>query len=248
MRLSLKRGFTLIELLVVIAIIAILAAILFPVFAKARDRAQTTACMNNMKQIGTAVQMYLGDSDGKYPMNRLPRTPGAPKPWDGSPYNWHTELTPYVKSTDVGKCPTNPLSKLFPKVAEESGNYPISYSYNGSMFHENSRPGGAPTTIMDVKDPSGTLLVVESRGQWPDLGVWGLWEAGSGQPYRAYLNPKLGAYQIHDKRMNGVFADTHAKSVSMKQTLDEDMWKDSRPEYQGNNLKAIYNKMLAEYR
>ena len=61
-------GFTLIELLVVIAIIAILAAILFPVFAKARDKARTTACLNNMKQLALAIQMYLGDWDDFFPL------------------------------------------------------------------------------------------------------------------------------------------------------------------------------------
>jgi prepilin-type N-terminal cleavage/methylation domain-containing protein/prepilin-type processing-associated H-X9-DG protein len=249
MRSPVRRGFTLIELLVVIAIIAILAAILFPVFAKARDRAQVTACMNNMKQIGIAVQMYLGDYDAKYPMNRLPPTPGAPRPWDGSPFNWHTELTPYVQSKDVWKCPSNALARQFPTVTEESKKFPISYSYNGAMFHESdSRHSGGAATIQSIKDPSGTLLVVESRGQWPDLGPWAL------DGYRSYIpatgqeNGKLGAFQTHDKRMNAVFADTHARSVTMKQTLDDDMWKDARTMYQGDQLKALYNKMFAEYK
>ena len=64
-----RRGFTLIELLVVIAIIAILAAILFPVFAQAREKARTTSCMNNMKQLGTGIQMYLDNWDETYPLS-----------------------------------------------------------------------------------------------------------------------------------------------------------------------------------
>jgi prepilin-type N-terminal cleavage/methylation domain-containing protein/prepilin-type processing-associated H-X9-DG protein len=244
MRSPVRRGFTLIELLVVIAIIAILAAILFPVFAKARERAQVTACMNNMKQIGTATQMYLGDYEGAYPMNRLEPEPAHD--------NWRTELTPYVKSLDVWKCPSNALAKQVPTVADESGRYPISYSYNGSFFHENSRTTHRATTTTDVKDPAGTLLVVESRGQWPDLGPWGIWDGSSA--YRSYNpvtkqhNGKIGAFQTHDKRMNAVFADTHARSVTLKQTLDDDMWKDGRTMYQGDQLKALYNKMLAEYK
>ena len=63
------RGFTLIELLVVIAIIAILAAILFPVFARAREKARITSCQNNMKQLGTAFAMYCSDYDGRMPMD-----------------------------------------------------------------------------------------------------------------------------------------------------------------------------------
>jgi len=239
MRTPVRRGFTLIELLVVIAIIAILAAILFPVFAKARDRASATACLNNMKQIGTALQMYLGDYDGKYPMNRF-----KPEPAD---YNWRTALFTYVQSKDVLKCPTNKFSRYM----EESGKYPISYSLNGSMFHE-GRFGGRAATITDIKDPAGTLFIVESRGRWPDLGPWALYDYGGGSNYRAYHpgvpNEQAGAFQTHSKRMNAVFADTHAKSVSMKETLDNDMWKDSRATYQGDSLKAIYNKMLPEYR
>src|SRR5437660_8242227 len=70
-----RRGFTLIELLVVIAIIAILAAILFPVFAQASEKARQSACISNMKQIGTGVLMYLQDWDDTYPMSRLIRLP-----------------------------------------------------------------------------------------------------------------------------------------------------------------------------
>jgi prepilin-type N-terminal cleavage/methylation domain-containing protein len=67
-----RRGFTLIELLVVIAIIAILAAILFPVFAQAREKARQTQCLNNTKQIGLAFQMYCQDFDERTPQNRIP--------------------------------------------------------------------------------------------------------------------------------------------------------------------------------
>jgi prepilin-type N-terminal cleavage/methylation domain-containing protein len=76
---SFPRGFTLIELLVVIAIIAILAAILFPVFARAKEAAQMRQCASNCRQIGLGIQMYLPDWSGAYPMNRLPDA-GLPGP------------------------------------------------------------------------------------------------------------------------------------------------------------------------
>jgi prepilin-type N-terminal cleavage/methylation domain-containing protein/prepilin-type processing-associated H-X9-DG protein len=88
-----KRGFTLIELLVVIAIIAILAAILFPVFAQARAKARSAACLSNVKQIGTSLMMYVQDYDEM--------TPGA----RGGGWEWWTELMPYIKNLDVLNCP-----------------------------------------------------------------------------------------------------------------------------------------------
>ena len=91
-----KRGFTLIELLVVIAIIAILAAILFPVFQKVRENARRTACLSNLKQIGLAVTQYYQDADEK-----------GPSGWDGYGRcsGWAWQVYPYVKSTAVFKCP-----------------------------------------------------------------------------------------------------------------------------------------------
>ncbi|HEY3415088.1 MAG TPA: prepilin-type N-terminal cleavage/methylation domain-containing protein [Armatimonadota bacterium] len=110
-----KRGFTLIELLVVIAIIAILAAILFPVFAKARNRARNAACVSNLKQIGNALVMYGDDNDGflypqwfsdggvwDYLIGKCPppASPGGPWPQ----LLWATAHSPYCKSMDVYRC------------------------------------------------------------------------------------------------------------------------------------------------
>ncbi|HEY3413362.1 MAG TPA: DUF1559 domain-containing protein [Armatimonadota bacterium] len=240
MRLRITRAFTLIELLVVIAIIAILAGILFPVFAKARERATTIACLSNMKQIGIALQSYLTDYDDKYPMSRLPDATHNLPTLDGTTINWRTELFSYVQSKDVLICPNNRWSKY----PEESGKYAISYALNGSMFHEYAHGTYRPTTTSDVKTPSDTLFIVESRAHYPDLGPWE-WQVG----VTAEHDPKHGAFQIHgNKRMNAVFADTHAKSVSLPETMTNDYWKDPRPAYQGASLAAIINTMQPEYR
>jgi prepilin-type N-terminal cleavage/methylation domain-containing protein/prepilin-type processing-associated H-X9-DG protein len=94
-----RTGFTLIELLVVIAIIAVLAAILFPVFAQARDKARQASCLSNEKQIGTAVMMYAQDHDE-----------GLPPWWTTTQYGpytyWHFHLKPYVKNLGVFICPS----------------------------------------------------------------------------------------------------------------------------------------------
>src|SRR5437870_12394037 len=100
-------GFTLIELLVVIAIIAILAAILFPVFAQARDRARMSACVSNMRQIGAALLMYVQDYDETYPYIRFHGEGGQQGLYT---YCWRNAIRPYLKSVDVMACPSNPFS------------------------------------------------------------------------------------------------------------------------------------------
>jgi len=119
-----KRGFTLIELLVVIAIISILSAILFPVFARARESARRTSCMSNMKQIGLGIMMYVQDYDEHYPMGwygdvvqTQSGTPGAyfntcdPSACSGSGIGhfitWMDLVYPYVKSVQVFQCPSS---------------------------------------------------------------------------------------------------------------------------------------------
>jgi len=106
-----KRGFTLIELLVVIAIIAILAAILFPVFAQAKEAAKRTSCMSNSNQLGKAVAMYQGDNDDRVPLSNfyLPQFMGGPTPSIGT--NRSTaiySMTEYISSSKFSRCPSDP--------------------------------------------------------------------------------------------------------------------------------------------
>jgi len=106
-----KRGFTLIELLVVIAIIAILASILFPVFARARENARRASCQSNLKQIALGVFQYTQDYDEKYPkviVNGGTGSPPATTTSDPSnPYGWADALQPYLKSTQIFQCPSD---------------------------------------------------------------------------------------------------------------------------------------------
>src|SRR5437867_12863837 len=93
-RTSVKRGFTLIELLVVIAIIAILAAILFPVFGRARENARRSSCQSNLKQVGLGFMQYVQDYDELMPNRLLGNV------------DLHTRLQPYIKSTQIFNCPS----------------------------------------------------------------------------------------------------------------------------------------------
>lgn len=130
-----RKGFTLIELLVVIAIIAILAAILFPVFAQAREKARQASCISNMKQIVLAAMMYAQDWDELTTVMHLPGTDAqleADGVAYGQPQYWHTFLVPYIKTMDLFKCPSCAASSGLPQY---DVNYPV---------------GGA----CDVHDPS----------------------------------------------------------------------------------------------
>ncbi|MBX3119746.1 MAG: prepilin-type N-terminal cleavage/methylation domain-containing protein [Fimbriimonadaceae bacterium] len=108
-----RKGFTLIELLVVIAIIAILAAILFPVFARAKDKAKQIACLSNMKQLGTGIYMYLSDYNDYLPDRRDLKTslPGGYRPWTSWPPSdprsgWAAVVfDPYIKNNRLWTCP-----------------------------------------------------------------------------------------------------------------------------------------------
>src|SRR5476649_1192803 len=113
-----RRGFTLIELLVVIAIIAILAAILFPVFAQAREKARSTTCLSNLKQLGAATQMYVQDYDERLFFRASAANPsvsrsGAIVPAASQPpVLWWNAVQPYTKNTRILVCPSDPAPVL----------------------------------------------------------------------------------------------------------------------------------------
>ena len=115
-----RRGFTLIELLVVIAIIAILAAILFPVFARAREKARQASCLSNLKQIGLGVMMYTQDYDETYPRwysdmgaGNIPTDPLGSSWPAGGRYSWQNQIYPYMKNAQIWTCPSNTANNLW---------------------------------------------------------------------------------------------------------------------------------------
>jgi prepilin-type N-terminal cleavage/methylation domain-containing protein/prepilin-type processing-associated H-X9-DG protein len=125
-----RRGFTLIELLVVIAIIAILASILFPVFARARENARRSSCASNLKQIGLGIMQYTQDYDEKMV---LVGSVGG-----GCSTPWQDRVQPYTKSTQVFRCPSNTHNKAADEVPCSSLNLSANYIANGTWYAFNN--------------------------------------------------------------------------------------------------------------
>jgi len=141
-----RRGFTLIELLVVIAIIAILAAILFPVFARAREKARQTSCLSNVKQLSLSVVMYAGDYD-----EIMPRY--ADRDCAGGRKNWFDVLEPYMKNTQILVCPS-------------ANTIPVGIGVNYSHVHTCAGPSGGPyytgRSLAELQVPAETMSLCDS--------------------------------------------------------------------------------------
>ncbi len=158
-----KKGFTLIELLVVIAIIAILAAILFPVFAKAREKARTSSCSSNLKQIGTAIAMYVQDYDEMMPMAVVDINVTAA--WDAGDMTWRTCIKPYVKNVQLFQCPSKRMTTSPYDGRDDDYGYKAGYAYNYVHY-----PSGAPTqpaasALADLTVPASTITVLDFSGE-----------------------------------------------------------------------------------
>jgi prepilin-type N-terminal cleavage/methylation domain-containing protein/prepilin-type processing-associated H-X9-DG protein len=146
-----RKGFTLIELLVVIAIIAILAAILFPVFAKAREKARQTSCASNMKQLALGFAMYVQDYDEKFPSG----TVGANANGTVDNTGWASQIFGEVKSTGVYKCPDDSTANVTDATSGQVA-YPISYGANSNV--------GGSASLAQFIAASSTVLIFEVSG------------------------------------------------------------------------------------
>src|SRR5438552_8282782 len=238
-----RSGFTLIELLVVTAIIAILAAILFPVFAQAREKARQATCLSNLKQLGTAQMMYTQDYDETYP-----------KAYHGTPQGdvgWYLLIQPYAKNTSIFRCPSdrNPMKIgqfLSGALRKQTPDFGVSIIANYDVMPPTDLQS---TRVADIDAPAQLISLVDMReiGAWKGwTGYWGVMPFHKDSPYGHYgrelltgpevlnaldaaeagnappgqgekFGPRVGTRR-HNGGENYIFADGHARWMRFRQT------------------------------
>lgn len=219
MRVKSLRGFTLIELLVVIAIIAILAAILFPVFAQARERARQVACLSNARQLSTALYIYCQDYDENI-------VPASLRPADNSaPKIWSEIVQPYVKNEGIFICPSaNP--KQYPANWDTRNFGTLGYNETTAVDQRinPATPEGLPNSlsIATIDEPARGVLMADTPG------------GPLANKYRGYVfNP-----------MNGIVNATDLR-LSTPLTADRDLVVELGPSRSPSQLKPVFCRHFA---
>lgn len=218
-----RLGFTLIELLVVIAIIAILAAILFPVFAKAREAARKTTCINNLKQIALSAGMYSQDYDEKMLPSWLNYQPDP-----GTGRLWPYIVLPYTKNLKIVQCPSRETQNDNP-----NGDWEIGIGHN----HDNLGWDGSPSLAV-VNRPAGIIQFADTAclGWGGSQGIYNQWKqdpdsdaapkpiASRGHYFRSPGQMEGGAgdwcdtvipVSRHSQMSNVAYLDGHVKSIKL---------------------------------
>jgi len=225
-----RRAFTLIELLVVIAIIAILAAILFPVFARARESARKTQCTSNLKQIGTSFQMYTADNDERMPQNEFTNDGSCASminrtAWQGTISN---ALQPYIKNTGIFKCPSDALGSVnnrtniannggCPAPVDPNKVYRLSYNYNYMGVNGNPTATGANMPGFGYTE-SACLRPAEQAVMWDSDNRWADFNGGFWDRDIAYFNNKRWSQtHWHGETNNFLYLDGHVKTQKFSQ-------------------------------
>ncbi|MFO7945914.1 MAG: prepilin-type N-terminal cleavage/methylation domain-containing protein [Armatimonadota bacterium] len=195
-----RKGFTLIELLVVIAIIAILAAILFPVFARAREKARQTSCLSNLKQMGNAFQMYVQDYDETLLLDAGYRT-------------WPFLLMPYVQNEQLFTCPSS--QHRF----DGSSSYSLSIGGNVWSLYYHTTWSGHHLGLAQCNRPSETMIFADSARAHPsdpdNMDYAGHYYVQM-DPFGTHSSNRGKVAARHNGGANCTYIDGHAKWISAR--------------------------------
>lgn len=219
-----RSGFTLIELLVVIAIIAILAAILFPVFARARENARRASCQSNLKQLGLGMAQYTQDYDERI----FPVIVGTAYPWDtanggGNSYSWAVAMKPYVKSDQIYVCPSQSVPLVIQQNYSSGRDIARSYypcqQYNGSQANVNT---AALSDISEGQALSG--FSDTARTVWLlEAGIDGTPKSVITTDHALFVFQRTDFYRFGTQHFDGTnlaFMDGHVKWMKPQQAVN----------------------------
>ncbi|HEY3281159.1 MAG TPA: prepilin-type N-terminal cleavage/methylation domain-containing protein [Armatimonadota bacterium] len=225
------RGFTLAELLTVMAIVAMVAALTFPVFVRARESGRQTVCLSNLRQLSSALDLYRRQWDDMLPPVQSP-----------TDTTWKDALLPLVSSVDVYRCPSNLGEEFSPTqydpAAPSERRFPASYSLNvepmllasGSLKVEPDLLLLSSGWMPEVKRPDSVILLGETRVRTPYVIPDDLSASLAERLLNLRARP-FGVIQTHTGRSNWLFADGHVASLQPKATLSpEYLWSD-RPRF-----------------
>jgi prepilin-type N-terminal cleavage/methylation domain-containing protein/prepilin-type processing-associated H-X9-DG protein len=231
-----NSAFTLIELLVVIAIIAILAAILFPVFAQAREKARQTTCLSDQKQLTLGVLQYIQDYDELCPLSNF-ETAGV---WSGASVTtptsffghtptrdcfWSNSIQPYVKNVQIMNCPSAARSRsdVFGVTLAQAGGYTYSLTYNGYLTQWPTPGSNATSHVILFSEGLGKATMPRYANEFPlDIDAAGNWEGvfvaddhgvHCAQPYGFSFNFDTTWWVHSNSGSNYAYLDGHAKYV-----------------------------------
>jgi prepilin-type N-terminal cleavage/methylation domain-containing protein/prepilin-type processing-associated H-X9-DG protein len=229
-----QQAFTLIELLVVIAIISILAAILFPVFAKARENARRASCMSNEKQIGLGMMMYAQDYDDHimfFNYTHLDPFPAGVPDNSNHYFPWYDALYPYTKNWQIFSCPSQASNINF------HGNYSarIAYAFNykapsanpsTGLCTSNCGPSMYGASLATLQAPAGTIGILDAQAFLiGPTSADGKWPALSDVQVNGDGTCAFGTYDVnctrvrHFDTVNCLFMDGHVKSLQWQSIL-----------------------------
>jgi prepilin-type N-terminal cleavage/methylation domain-containing protein/prepilin-type processing-associated H-X9-DG protein len=226
LKIASKRAFTLIELLVVIAIIAILASILFPVFGRARENARRTSCLSNIRQVGLGFMQYVQDYDERFPFNKTNAY---------GQQSWVYAAQPYLKSTQVLRCPSDKSGNWEVETPGETrgndflGVKTTSYSENLFMVPTTSTTSPKPfSNLAAIQKASNVILLTENAPGWTaayfHASVWPAYPGGSGGHWTTATNlPDDIDLDRHLGGFNACYVDGHAKFSRWSQVWFQDL-------------------------